>query len=55
MGRDQELKWLAFSLYPLSFFLYCPFNQWICYEGVVSVVYVSEYLEVVLMRIMDLE
>ena len=24
MGRDQE--WLAFSLYPLSFFLYCPFN-----------------------------
>ena len=27
MGRDQELKWLAFSLYPLSFFLYCPFKQ----------------------------
>ena len=26
MGRDQELKWLAFSLYPLLFFLYCPFN-----------------------------
>ena len=26
MGRDQELKWLAFSLYPLSFFLYSPFN-----------------------------
>ena len=26
MGRDQELKILAFSLYPLSFFLYCPFN-----------------------------
>ena len=25
MGRDQELKWLAFSLYPLSFFLYSPF------------------------------
>ena len=23
---DQELKWLAFSLYPLSFFLYSPFN-----------------------------
>ena len=22
MGHDQELKWLAFSLYPLSFFLY---------------------------------
>ena len=27
MGDDQELKWLAFSLYPLSFFLYIPFNQ----------------------------
>ena len=27
MGRDQELKWLAFSLYPLSFFLYCPFKS----------------------------
>ena len=26
MGRDQELKWLAFGLYPLSFFLYSPFN-----------------------------
>ena len=26
MGRDQELKLLAFSLYPLSFFLYCPFK-----------------------------
>ena len=26
MGRDQELKWLAFSLYPLSFFLYSPFK-----------------------------
>jgi len=26
MGHDQKLKWLAFSLYPLSFFLYCPFN-----------------------------
>ena len=28
MGRDREreLKWLAFSLYPLSFFLYSPFN-----------------------------
>ena len=26
MGRDQELKRLAFSLYPLSFFLYCPFK-----------------------------
>jgi len=26
MGRDQELKWLAFSLYPLLFFLYCPFK-----------------------------
>ena len=24
MGRDQELKWLAFSLYPLLFFLYSP-------------------------------
>ena len=24
MGRDQELKWLAFSLYPISFFLYSP-------------------------------
>ncbi len=28
MGRDQELKWLAFSLYPLSFFLYSPFKVW---------------------------
>ena len=27
MGRDQELKWLAFNLYPLSFFLYSPFKQ----------------------------
>ena len=26
MGRDQELKWLAFSLYPLSSFFYSPFN-----------------------------
>ena len=26
MGRDQELKWLAFSLYSLSFFLYSPFK-----------------------------
>ena len=26
MGRDRELKWLAFCLYPLSFFLYSPFN-----------------------------
>ena len=26
MGRDQELKLLAFSLYPLSFFLYSPFK-----------------------------
>ena len=26
MGRDQELKWLAFSLYPLSFFLCSPFK-----------------------------
>ena len=25
MGRNQELKWLAFCLYPLSFFLYSPF------------------------------
>ena len=30
MGHDQELKWLAFSLYPLSFFLNSPFkySQW---------------------------
>ena len=27
MGHVQELKWLAFSLYPLSFFLYSPFNK----------------------------
>ena len=27
MGRNQELKWLAFSLYPLSFFLYSPFKH----------------------------
>ena len=27
MDRDRELKWLAFSLYPISFFLYSPFNQ----------------------------
>ena len=26
MGRDQELKELAFSLYPLSLFLYSPFK-----------------------------
>ena len=27
MGRDEELKLLAFSLYPLSFFLYSPFKR----------------------------
>ena len=27
MGRDQELKWFAFSLYPLSFFLYSPLKM----------------------------
>ena len=27
MGLGQELKWLAFSLYTLSVFLYSPFNQ----------------------------
>ena len=27
MGRDKKLKWLAFSLYPLSFFLYSPFKM----------------------------
>ena len=27
MGRDQELTRLAFSLYPLSFFLYSPFKM----------------------------
>ena len=27
MGRDQELKWLAFSLYPFSFFLYSPYKE----------------------------
>ena len=27
MGHDQELKWLAFSLHPLSFFLYSPFKK----------------------------
>ena len=32
MGRDQELKWLAFSLYPHSFFLYCPFNHSVKYH-----------------------
>jgi len=26
MGRDRELKWLDFSVYPLSFFLYSPFK-----------------------------
>jgi len=26
MGRDQELKWLAFSLYPLSISPYSPFK-----------------------------
>ena len=26
MGRYREPKWLAFSLYPLSFFLYSPFK-----------------------------
>ena len=30
MGRNQELKWLAFSLYPLSFFLYSPFKWNTC-------------------------
>jgi len=30
MGRDRELKWLAFSLYPLSFFLYSPFKLNYC-------------------------
>ena len=29
MGPNQELKWLALSLYPLSFFLYSPFNLFI--------------------------
>ena len=29
MGRDQELKCLGFSLYPLSFFFYSPFkSEW---------------------------
>ena len=27
MGRDRELKLFAFSLYPLSFFLYSPFKE----------------------------
>ena len=27
MGQDQELKWLAFCLYPLLFFLYSPFKE----------------------------
>ena len=27
MGHDQELKWLAFSLYQLSFFLYSPWKR----------------------------
>ena len=27
MGRDRELKRLAFCLYPLSFFLYSPFKN----------------------------
>ena len=27
MGRDQELNWIAFSLYPLSFFPYSPLNH----------------------------
>ena len=26
MSRDQELNWLAFNLYALSFFLYSPFK-----------------------------
>ena len=26
MDCDQELKWLAINLYPLSFFLYSPFQ-----------------------------
>ena len=26
-GRDRELKWLAFSIHPLSFFLYSPFKR----------------------------
>ena len=28
MGRDQELKLIAFSLYHLSFFLYTPFKSY---------------------------
>jgi len=27
MGRDQEQQGLAFSLYPLYFFLYSPFKK----------------------------
>ena len=27
MGRNQELKRVAFSLYPLLFFLYSPFKE----------------------------
>ena len=27
MGRDQEQQGFAFSLYPLYFFLYCPFKE----------------------------
>ena len=26
IGHDSELKWLTFTLYPLSFLLYRPFN-----------------------------
>ena len=34
MGRDQQLKWLSFSLYPFSFFLYSPF---IGYESGIAI------------------
>ena len=33
MGRNQELKWLAFSIYSLSFFLYSPFNIFCTYQA----------------------
>ena len=36
MGRDQELKELAFSLYPFSFFLYSPFN--VLFQDQVSII-----------------
>ena len=43
MGRDRELKWLAFSLYPLSFFLYSPFKQFDAAENRYTLSYLKTF------------